>query len=158
MKIFPIALALAGTVAAGSAGAQALPRSTSTVYQPTQSSCSYRRSTNSVGDVIFGRTSTTSNCEDVYSREDGAWYQVGRGPNNNSVYERRITDNRGNLIIQRARRNPNGTFSILSTRTANANDKQWRKAQKAHEKAWEKRQREREKELRKQDKYNQGHR
>jgi hypothetical protein len=158
MKVFAFALAFAGTVAAGSAGAQALPRSTSTVYQPTQTSCSYRRSTNTVGDVIFGRTSTASNCQDVYSREDGAWYQVGRGANNNSIYERRVTDNRGNLIIQRARRNPNGTFTILSTRTAGTNDKQWKKAQKAQEKAWKKQQKEQEKELRKEQKYNRGHR
>jgi hypothetical protein len=135
MKVFSIALAVAGTVAAGSAGAQALPRSTSTVYQPTQSTCSYSRSTNTVGDVIFGRSGTASNCQDVYSREDGAWYQVGRGANNNSIYERRVTDSRGNLIIQRARRNPNGSFTIMSSRTANANDKQWKKAQKAQRNA-----------------------
>jgi hypothetical protein len=151
MKVLTIALALAGTVAAGTAGAQGLPRSTSTVYQPTQTSCSYRRSSNTVGDVIFGRTSTASNCEDVYSREDGAWYQVGRGANNNSVYERRITDNRGNLIIQRARRNRNGTFTVLSTRTAGSNDKQWKKAEKAREKAVKQQQKA-------QDRYNLGNR
>jgi hypothetical protein len=158
MKVFAIALAIAGAAAASSAGAQALPRSTSTVYQPSQSTCSYSRSTNSVGDVIFGRTNTASNCQDVYSRDDGAWYQVGRGRNNNSIYERRVTDNRGNLIIQRARRNPNGTFTILSTRTAGANDKQWKKAEKAREKAWKKQQKEQDKEMRREDKYNRGHR
>jgi hypothetical protein len=169
MKVFAIALGIAGTVAAGSAGAQALPRSGATVYQPTQSVCSYRRSTNSVGDVIFGRTNTASNCQDVYSRDDGAWYQVGRGRNNNSIYERRVTDSRGNLIIQRARRNPNGTFTILSTRTANASDKQWKRVQKAQEKAYKqqqkeqeraykKQQKEQDKELRREDKYDRGHR
>jgi hypothetical protein len=158
MKMFAIAIAIAGTAATGSVGAQALPRSTSTVYQPTQTTCSYRRSTNSVGDVIFGRTSTASNCQDVYSREDGAWYQVGRGANNNSIYERRVTDNRGNLIIQRARRNSNGSFTILSTRTATSNDKQWRKAQKEQEKAWKKQQKADEKAQRKADKYNRGNR
>jgi hypothetical protein len=136
MKLFAMTLAFAGAVA-GSAGAQGLPRST--VNQPN---CSYSRSTNSVGDVVFGRTSTASNCQDVDSRADGAWYQVGRGPNNNSIYERRITDSRGNLIIQRARRNSNGTFTILGTRAANSNDRQWRKAEKARERELRKDQRE----------------
>jgi hypothetical protein len=89
--------------------------------------CSYSRTTNSVGDIIFGRTGNVNNCEDR-NRIDGGWYQVGRGPNNNSVYERRTRDANGNLVIQRARRNSNGTFTILNTRRANDNDKQWRKA------------------------------
>jgi hypothetical protein len=150
MKLFAMTLALAGTVAA-TAGAQAPPRSP--VYQQTQNSCSYRRSTNSVGDVIFGRTSTASNCQDVYSRADGAWYQVGVGANNNSIYERRTTDRRGNLVIQRARRNRNGTFTILSTRVANSNDKQWRKAEREQQKAWDKQQ----KAEHKYDKYDHDH-
>ena len=162
MKLFALTLVLAGTLAAASAGAQALPRST---VQRTQTNCSYSRSTNTVGDVIFGRTSNTPYCDDVYSREDGAWYQVGRGPKNNSIYERRITDSRGNLVIQRARRNRNGTFTILSTRTATANDKQWRKAQKAQEKAYKKQQKAEERAYKKEqkaenhaDKFNRGHR
>lgn len=150
MKIFAITVALAGTLAA-SAGAQALPRPP--VYQQTQTSCSYRRSTNSVGDVIFGRTNTAANCQDVYSRDDGAWYQVGRGRSNNSIYERRTTDSRGNLIIQRARRNRNGTFTVISTRIANSNDKQWRKAERARQKAYNKQQ----KAERKADRDNRGH-
>lgn len=150
MKIFAVTLALAGTLAA-SAGAQALPRSP--VYQQTQTSCSYRRSTNSVGDVIFGRTNTAANCQDVYSRDDGAWYQVGRGRSNNSIYERRTTDSRGNLIIQRARRNRNGTFTVISTRIANSNDKQWRKAERARQKAYNNQQ----KAERKADRDNRGH-
>ena len=42
------------------------------------------------------------------------------------------------IVIQRARRNPNGTFTIFNTRVANANDKEWRKAQKAQQKAFKK--------------------
>jgi hypothetical protein len=77
-----------------------------------------------VGDVIFGRANT-SNCQDVYSREDGAWYQIGRG----NTYERRIQDRNGNLVIQHARRNPNGSFTILNTRSG-YNDRQWQKEQR----------------------------
>lgn len=91
--------------------------------------CDYTRSTNSVGDIIFGRTNDRI-CDDEYSREDGGWYQVGRGPNNNSVYERRTRDGNGNLIIQKARRNPDGTMRILSTRRVNSNDKQWKREEK----------------------------
>jgi hypothetical protein len=103
--------------------------------------CDYTRSTNSVGDIIFGRSGSNVNCDDNGNRVDGGWYQVGRGRDNNSIYERRIRDANGNLVIQRARRNPNGTFTIIGSRRANDNDRQWRKAQK-----------ERDKELRKEQK------
>src|SRR5205085_630866 len=84
-------------------------RPTNGVLVPVQGStdCSYARSTTSVGDIIFGRTNLATNCRDVYSREDGAWYQVGRGRDNSSIYERRVRNANGNLVIQRARRNSN---------------------------------------------------
>jgi hypothetical protein len=96
--------------------------------------CAYNQSTNTVGDIIFGRSNSNVNCNDDGSRVDGGWYQVGNGRDNNSIYERRTRDRNGNLVIQRARRNSNGSFSIISTRRANDNDKQWRKAQKQQEK------------------------
>jgi hypothetical protein len=108
--------------------------------------CAYSRTTNSVGDIIFGRANANT-CEDVYSRDDGAWYQVGQGANNNSIYERRTVDARGNVVIQRGRRNQNGTFTILSTRIASTNDKQWKKAQKQQEKDWKKAQKEQQKQV-----------
>lgn len=154
MKFFAIALAVSGVASAASLGAQTLPTRSGVVY-PTQGStdCRYSRTTSSVGDIIFGRTNLATDCRDVYSREDGAWYQVGRGRDNNSVYERRVRDRNGNLVIQRARRNPNGTFSIFSSRVATNNDKEWRKAQKAQQKAWEKQQKAERKAERKADKY-----
>jgi hypothetical protein len=135
MKVFAIAIALASAAAAAPASAQLR----GAVLQPAGTNCAYTRSSNSVGDVIFGR-SNVSTCQDVYSREDGAWYQVGRGPNNNSIYERRIQDRNGNYIIQRARRNSNGRFTIISSRVATVNDKQWRKMEKARQKAYKKQQ------------------
>jgi len=95
--------------------------------------CDYSRSTNSVGDILFGRTNDRV-CDDNYSRDDNGWYQVGRGANNNSIYERRTRDRNGNLIIQRARRNSNGTMTIISTRRYSDNDKQWKRAQKQERK------------------------
>jgi hypothetical protein len=103
--------------------------------------CDYNRSTNSLGDLIFGRTNDV-NCNDNGNRIDNGWYQVGRGRDNNSIYERRTRDRNGNLVIQRARRNSNGTFTIISTRYANDNDKQWQKEQKRREKEWKKQQKE----------------
>ena len=105
--------------------------STRTVRDDSRTSrnCDYTRSTNRVGDIIFGRTNDRV-CDDEYSREDGGWYQVGRGANNNSVYERRTRDRNGNLVIQKARRNPDGTMRILSTRRVNSNDKQWKREAK----------------------------
>jgi len=147
MKLFAIAFAVSGLASAASLGAQTTLPSRSGVIVPTTSSsdCRYTRTTNSIGDIIFGRTNLATDCRDVYTRNDGAWYQVGRGRDNNSIYERRVRDANGNLVIQRARRNPNGTFTILSTRVANSNDKEWRKAQKAQEKAYEKQQKAQEK-------------
>jgi hypothetical protein len=123
MKMFAMTLALAGSAAAAPLSAQARP----VILNPVQQSgtnCAYTRTNNTVGDVIFGRANT-SNCQDVYSREDGAWYQIGRG----NTYERRIQDRNGNLVIQHARLNRNGTFTILNTRSG-VNDKRWRKAQR----------------------------
>ena len=99
--------------------------------------CDYTRSTNSVGDVIFGRSNDVD-CDDYDNRDDNGWYQVGRGRDNNSIYERRTRDRNGNLIIQRARRNSNGTMTIISTRRVNDNDRQWRKEHKQNEKEWKK--------------------
>jgi hypothetical protein len=114
--------------------------------------CDYTRSTNSIGDIIFGRSNDVD-CDDYDNRVDGGWYQLGRGRDNNSIYERRTRDRNGNLIIQRARRNSNGTMTIISTRRANDNDRQWRKAQKQQEKEWKKEQKRRDKEQRKSGRY-----
>ena len=106
--------------------------------------CAYNQTTNSVGDIVYGRANANT-CQDVYSRNDGAWYQVGQGANNNSIYERRTVDANGNLVVQRGRRNSNGTFTILQTRVASTNDKQWKKAQKRQQKDWKKAQKEQDK-------------
>jgi hypothetical protein len=163
MKFFAIALAVTGVASAASLNAQTIPARSGIITGQTagtrSTDCNYARTSNSVGDIVFGRTGVATNCRDVYSREDGAWYQVGQGRNNNSVYERRVRDRNGNLVIQRARRNPNGTFTLLSSRVATSNDKEWRKAQRAQEKAYQKQQRAEAKAARKADRaYNNNHR
>jgi hypothetical protein len=141
MKAFAITLAIAGFASAASLGAQTLPTRSGVLVGTSaqrRNDCTYSRTTNTVGDIIFGRTNLNTNCTDVGTREDGGWYQVGRGRDNSSIYERRIRNSNGNLVIQRARRNSNGTFTILSSRVATSNDKEWRKAQKAQQKAYDK--------------------
>jgi hypothetical protein len=114
-------------------------------YNNGNNTCSYSRTTNSVGDIIFGRANANT-CADVNNRDDGAWYQVGQGANNNSIYERRTYDRNGNLVIQRARRNRNGSFTVISTRAYNSNsDKQWKQAQKQQQRDWKKAQKEQQK-------------
>ena len=115
-------------------------------YNNGNNTCSYSQSTNSVGDIIFGRANANT-CQDVYTRDDGAWYQVGQGANNNSIYERRTYDRNGNLVIQRARRNRNGSFTVISTRAYNST-KQWKQAQKQQQKEWKKAQKEQQKQNR----------
>jgi hypothetical protein len=167
MKLLAIALVVSGVASATSLNAQTIPARSgiNTAQTVRTTDCNYARTSNSVGDIIFGRTNLATNCRDVYSREDGAWYQVGRGRDNNSIYERRVRDSNGNLVIQRARRNPNGTFTILSSRVANSSDKEWRKAQRAQRKAaekerksWEKQQKAEEKAARKANRGDYNHR
>ena len=62
----------------------------------SNTNCSYNQSTNTVGDIIFGRTGSNVNCNDNGNRVDGGWYQVGQGRDNNSIYERRVRDANGN--------------------------------------------------------------
>lgn len=84
--------------------------------------CQYANTTGSVGDIILGRngangTNGTYDCRNDRRSVDGVWRQVGKGRNNNSVYERRTYDRNGNIVVQKARRNPDGTFRILSSHT-----------------------------------------
>lgn len=85
--------------------------------------CQLASNTGSVGDIIFGRNGNVDCRNDRNDRRavDGVWRQVGQGRNNNSVYERRTYDGFGNIVVQKARRNPDGSFRILSTRTIRAN-------------------------------------
>ena len=89
--------------------------------------CSYNQSTNTVGDIIFGRSGNNVNCNDNGNRVDGGWYQVGPGSRQQLDLRAPHRDANGNLVIQRARRNRNGSFTILNSRSANQNDKQWQK-------------------------------
>ena len=143
MKMFVITLALAGSAAAAPLSAEVARSGVILNPQQSRTNCVYTQSNNSVGDIIFGRTSA-SNCHDDYSREDGAWYQIGRG----NTYERRVRDRNGNLVIQHARRNSNGTFTILNTRAA-GNDKRWRKEE---QKAMKQEQKQEQKAIKQQDK------
>jgi len=87
----------------------------------TNRDCTYANSNGTVGDIIYGRSGAT-NCNYNNGSADGVWRQVGQGRNNNSVYERRTYDRNGNLVIQKARRNPDGSFRILSSRTVGSNN------------------------------------
>ena len=82
MKAFAITLALAGVASAASLGAQTVPTRSGVLVGTSaqrRNDCTYSRTTNSVGDIIFGRTNLNTTCTDVGTREDGGWYQVSRG-------------------------------------------------------------------------------
>jgi len=93
---------------------------TRTVRNDNNQNCQYG-SNGTVGDIVLGRNSTT-NCNYGNGSADGVWRKVGQGRNNNSVYERRTRDAYGNVVVQKARRNPDGSFRILSTRTIRNNN------------------------------------
>jgi len=99
---------------------------TRTVRNDNNRDCQLASTTGTVGDIILGRSGTTGrngtiDCRNDRRSVDGVWRQVGRGRNNNSVYERRTLDANGNVVVQKARRNPDGSFTILSTRTERDN-------------------------------------
>jgi hypothetical protein len=116
--------------------------------------CNYSQSTNSVGDIIFGRSGTnTANCDDRNSRVNGGWYQVGR-EGNSRIYERQTRDSYGNVVIQHARRNSNGSFTILNSRVVNNNGRGARndRGNDNNDKEWQKQQKQQDKEIRKSEK------
>jgi len=97
------------------------PGSNTNSRYPNSQDCTYSRSTNSVGDIIFGRSGNNTNCVDnTNNRVSGGWYQVS-ADRYGQIYERQTRDRNGNLIIQRARRNQNGTLSVISTRNVGSN-------------------------------------
>jgi hypothetical protein len=129
--------------------------------------CDYNRTTNTVSDIIFGRSGDV-NCDDRGNRVDGGWYPVDRDGNGNTIYERRTRDSNGNVIVQRARRDRNGNLSVFSTRRASNDDgswdrrgrgrghddgedddRQWSRDQRNSDKEWRKEQKRRDKEWRK---------
>jgi hypothetical protein len=133
MKVIAIALAAAAVASAAPVGAQTVTRTASV----RRADCTYVRSTNSVGDIIFGRTGTTV-CDDHNRRVDNAWYQIGTDRNGNVIYERRLRDVNGKLVIQRARRNAAGNLVIVATRPYGQNKadyKAWKASEKAEDKA-----------------------
>ena len=142
MKVFVVTLALAGLASAATLDAQIMgSRPVPSTSGPINVDASWRavgRDAN--GNAIYQRRTrdvngNNVNCDGVGSRIDGGWYQIGPGPRNNSEYVRRIRDSQGNLVIQRARRDRNGNFRIISTRYARDNDKEWKKANKDYDNA-----------------------
>ena len=105
--------------------------STRTVPTNGRNDCQVAGSNGSVSDIIFGRSgSGTYDCRSNGSTADGVWRRVGNNNGNSRIYVRRTYDRNGNVVIQRARRNPNGTFTILNSRTVrnngnNRDDDRW---------------------------------
>jgi hypothetical protein len=120
MKNFIIAAALAGLVVASplSARGQNGPPVNRTPNNGRNSQgCTYSQPTNTVGDIIFGRSGTnTTNCRNTSSsRGNGSWYPIGNDGNGNTIYERQTRDSNGNVIVQRARRDAYGNMSVFSS-------------------------------------------
>jgi hypothetical protein len=133
MKGFAIPLALAAIVSSAPLGAQIVSRATSA---NRRADCRYVQTTNSIGDIIYGRSGTAL-CSDNNSRVDNAWYQIGTDRNGNAIYERRRRGANGRLIIERSRRDASGNFVIVATRPFGQNKadtKAWKRAEKAEDK------------------------
>jgi hypothetical protein len=132
MKVLALTVAVAGFVSAAPLGAQVVSR-TST---QRRADCRYVQTTNSVGDIIFGRSGTAL-CDDNNRRVDKAWYQIGTDRNGNAIYERRRRGANGKLIVERARRDASGRLVIVATRPFGQNKadyKAWKTAEKAEDK------------------------
>lgn len=60
------------------------------------------------------------NCTSASAASEG-WVVVGRDRNGNTIYERRRTTRQGDVVVQRARRDSNGRFVIISKNSINGN-------------------------------------
>ena len=132
MKVLALTLALAGFVSAAPLSAQVVSRTNT----QRRADCRYVQTTNSIGDIIFGRSGTAL-CDDNNRRVDNAWYQIGTDRNGNVIYERRRRAANGKLIVERARRTAAGTFVIVATRPFGQNKadyKAWKTAEKTEDK------------------------
>ena len=59
------------------------------------------------------------NCSNANSSFGGGWHQIGRDSEGNGIYERRVADRRGNVVIQTARRERNGRLRVIDTYRVN---------------------------------------
>jgi hypothetical protein len=126
MKNFIIAAALTGLAVASPLSAQGRngpPVNRTPNNGRNSQDCTYSQPTNTVGDIIFGRSgSNTTNCRNTSSsRGNGSWYPIGNDGNGNTIYERQTRDSNGNVIVQRARRDAYGNMSVFSSRNVGNN-------------------------------------
>ena len=82
--------------------------------------CEFERRGSNLGDTFFGlRTSRDGNRDCRVSssrtRDLGVWYPVGRDSNGNVIYERRVRDRDGRVIIERARSRDGRTLSRIGS-------------------------------------------
>jgi len=127
MKAVIITLVLAGLASTAPLGAQVVSRTNT----HRRADCRYVQTTNSLGDMVFGRSGTAL-CDDNNRRVDNGWYQIGTDRNGNAIYERRRREN-GKLIVERA----GSDFVVVATRPFGRNKadyKAWKKAEKAEDK------------------------
>lgn len=120
MKNFIIAAALTGLAVAGPLSAQGRngpPVNRTPGNGRNRQDCTYSQTTNTVGDIIFGRSGrNTTTCRNTSSsRGNGSWYPIGNDGNGNTIYERQTRDSNGNVIVQRARRDAYGNMSVFSS-------------------------------------------
>lgn len=62
------------------------------------------------------------NCTSASAASEG-WVVVGRDRNGNTIYERRRTTRQGDVVVQRARRDSNGRFVIISKNSVNGDQR-----------------------------------
>jgi hypothetical protein len=120
MKNFIIAAALTGLAVASPLSAQGRngpPVNRTPNNGRNSQDCTYSQPTNTVSDIIFGRSGTnTTTCRNTSSsRSNGSWYPIGNDGNGNTIYERQTRDSNGNVIVQRARRDAYGNMSVFSS-------------------------------------------
>lgn len=71
-----------------------------------------------ITDCITARASAPANSRVIYGG-NGQHASTSTHTTNGGIFDRRVNDQNGNPVIQRVRRNPDGTFTIFGTRYPN---------------------------------------
>lgn len=89
--------------------------------------CEFERRPSNLGDVFFGVRSSQRDRDcrvgSSRTREQNVWYPVGRDANGNVIYERRVRNSDGRVVVERARSTSGGNLERISSRRGSRIDR-----------------------------------
>lgn len=113
MRVFGLTLALVAVVVATPLSAQSQGRNRGRGL----GDCRFERTVDAAGNVVFLRVvgERSKGCK-FRQRDENVLFENALDRSGNRIFVRRIRDANGRLVIQRVRRNPDGTLVVVSSR------------------------------------------